>query len=282
MATDSTGIKQQLDALSPRRKTVSDTYVDGLDPYFEMKPKASQLMLLTAYFSQQGQGSPEITDGSYYDKLYVAKNQHLDLAAYREAFGKIVLIHDLLDASYALDYVKEGGNPNELDTEIYKLIKRAKNYTKAENVDQASRDQLGAKLTDFLLASGLYKFVDAVVAMPSSKADSSLSLPRSLASQLSAKFELPDLSDALRTSQDRQQLKTLALAEKEAAIRNTLQCDSNLVGGKSILLLDDTFQSGISLNSAGALLRLSGATRIVGLCCEKTVRNDANKREANP
>jgi predicted amidophosphoribosyltransferase len=45
---------------------------------------------------------------------------------------------------------------------------------------------------------------------------------------------------------------------------------------RKVLLLDDLYQSGVSMNYCGLLLLQAGAKKIFGLACEKTCRNDDN------
>ena len=45
---------------------------------------------------------------------------------------------------------------------------------------------------------------------------------------------------------------------------------------KRVLLLDDLYPSGVSMNYCAPLLVQAGAKKIFGLACEKTCRNDDN------
>ena len=48
------------------------------------------------------------------------------------------------------------------------------------------------------------------------------------------------------------------------------------VKGRKILLIDDLYQSGITMNYVAMLLLEQGAKKVYGLACEKTCRNDDN------
>ncbi len=48
--------------------------------------------------------------------------------------------------------------------------------------------------------------------------------------------------------------------------------------GRAIPLVDDLYQSGISMNFVAMKLQEAGATHVLGLAAEKTCRNDANAR----
>jgi predicted amidophosphoribosyltransferase len=46
--------------------------------------------------------------------------------------------------------------------------------------------------------------------------------------------------------------------------------------GRTVLLLDDLYQSGISMNYVAMELLAAGVKEVFGLACEKTCRNDDN------
>lgn len=52
--------------------------------------------------------------------------------------------------------------------------------------------------------------------------------------------------------------------------------DKDVFTGKRVLLVDDLYQSGVSMNYCGLLLLNAGASKIFGLACEKACRNDDN------
>jgi predicted amidophosphoribosyltransferase len=58
----------------------------------------------------------------------------------------------------------------------------------------------------------------------------------------------------------------------------TIKVDHELYKGKTVLLVDDLYQSGVSINYAAMLLLDAGAKKIFGLSCEKTCSNDDNVR----
>jgi len=64
------------------------------------------------------------------------------------------------------------------------------------------------------------------------------------------------------------------LDEKLSSLVGTIEVTRRVAG--TILLIDDLYQSGTSLNYAAMLLMGAGAERIFGLACEKTIRNDDN------
>ena len=56
--------------------------------------------------------------------------------------------------------------------------------------------------------------------------------------------------------------------------------DAEAVRGRTVLLVDDLYQSGTSMNYVALMLLDAGAHTVLGLACEKTCRNDDNIRGA--
>jgi predicted amidophosphoribosyltransferase len=57
-----------------------------------------------------------------------------------------------------------------------------------------------------------------------------------------------------------------------------VKVDPAMIGGRVILLVDDLYQSGISMNWVAMKILEAGATAVFGLAVEKTCRNDENRR----
>ena len=126
----------------------------------------------------------------------------------------------------------------------------------------------------FLREMRCYSGINGVAAVPPSAPDPEFNLPIYLASEMAKRMGTEDLSGLLKTIKTRQSLKNLSLDEKLNSLVGTIEVPTK-VGG-SILLIDDLYQSGTSLNYAAMLLMEAGAKRVFGLACEKTVRNDDN------
>lgn len=121
-----------------------------------------------------------------------------------------------------------------------------------------------------------YKSADCVVAMPPSDAAKKYNLPRYLAAQIGAKWKRDDLTQHVRTIKSRNSIKAVPLAEKLDTLLGTVEVDDGIFDGKRVLLIDDLYQSGISMNYCALLLLRGGAKKVFGLACEKTCRNDDN------
>lgn len=114
--------------------------------------------------------------------------------------------------------------------------------------------------------------------MPPSKPNKKFDLPTYLAIKIAKKWGKTNLSNAVWTVRERLPIKNLALEDKLQALENTIQVAPDVFKGKTVLIVDDLYQSGISINYVALLLLEAGAENVVGLACEKTCRNDDNIR----
>jgi hypothetical protein len=193
-----------------------------------------------------------------------------------ESLGSYVAIRDCMALSFALDYEREDGSPDNPQTSVGALRARAKPYGRAPTGDgYAAAAQLVDKCVEFLTIVSCYGDADAVVAMPASDPAKAFDLPRYLAQNIASRWRRDDLSAAVRTVVARPQMKNLRIEDKLARLDGTIWVDS-AAKGRNILLVDDLYQSGTSMNYVTMLLLEAGARRVYGLAVEKTCRNDDN------
>lgn len=194
-----------------------------------------------------------------------------------KTLGSFVAIRDCLALSFAVDYDKEEGNPARNHTEIGSLRKTAKPYDKkptkrafsaGNRLIEASLDTL-KKLTCFDSAT-------CVIAMPPSDPAKAFDLPRYLADGISKNISKPDKTRHVRTIKARPASKGIALKDKLTAIEGTIQVDKESIEDDVVLLVDDLYQSGVTMNYVAMLLLEAGAKKVFGLSCEKTCSNDDN------
>jgi predicted amidophosphoribosyltransferase len=182
-----------------------------------------------------------------------------------------------LALSFALDYDRQGGNPSRPQTRIGNLRSRAKPYSVQPTKDTfIAANKLAQLCLEFLAKVNCYRFCDCVVAMPPSDPKKQFDLPSFLASEIAKGLDKPDLSKSVDTVRLRPALKNVPLGQKLDALEGTIKVDRKIFKGKQVLLIDDLYQSGVSMNYAAMLILEAGAKAIYGLACEKTCRNDDN------
>ena len=197
--------------------------------------------------------------------------------AWLAPISKFVVCRDLLAVSMALDFDKEGGVPSKAQTTAAQLRARAKPYDRLPTGDcYAAANHLATSLLELIQVVEPYSMATLVMPMPPSSPVKTYDLPQVIAQQLAKRMPCVDGAAAVRTIKPRSQLKNLCLAEKLDALEGTIEVDADVVRGEVVLLVDDLYQSGVSMNFVGMKLLEAGARAILGLSVEKTCRNDDN------
>lgn len=217
------------------------------------------------------------------EKCYVTYFQrisHEDLASVRafvEAIRPYVVIKDLTAGSMALGFRAATGASGDLEaTEIGQLMQTAKPYN-----DPPTREHhragiaLAQRLCDLVKSMALYRDVDGFMAIPCASSKR-FSLPRGFAHELAKQTGKANLSEAVTKLKVTPEVKNLSLADKLEAIFGSVTVDRARVAGKSIVVVDDLYQSGLTMNYVAEELRLAGAREVFGLAAVKTLRNDDN------
>jgi adenine/guanine phosphoribosyltransferase-like PRPP-binding protein len=206
------------------------------------------------------------------------ENPPQEIYEWIDKVGKFVAIKDLLAISFTLDFEREGGNPEKSQTRVALLRAKAKPYgtQSATKTTTKAADELVDRCVDFLKEMSCYESANSVVAAPPSDPNKQYNLPRYLAEKIAAKWERTDLSEHVRTIKARGSIKSTAVANKLDALLGTIEVDADVFHKRNVLLIDDLYQSGITMNYCGLMLLQAGARKIFGLACEKTCRNDDN------
>ena len=220
-------------------------------------------------------------------KCYATYFRHIsseDLASvetFIDALRPCVVIQDLTSGSVALGYRATTGPGGDLvPTEIGQLMRSAKPYRDAPTEKhRRAGTALARRLCDFARAMPLYRHVDGFVAVPCARSKK-FSLPRGFAFALAKRTGKPNLSEAVTKSKATPELKNLSLTEKLDAILDSITVDKARVAGKSLVVVDDLYQSGLTINYLAEELRRAGAKEVFGLAAVKTLSNDDNLPKA--
>jgi adenine/guanine phosphoribosyltransferase-like PRPP-binding protein len=198
------------------------------------------------------------------------------VADFIQRFTGVVGISDLLDLTLALDFNHAGGDPDNGATAIGTLFASAKPQD-GSAPDTASALKMSKACASAIRKLKLYDSVDAVVGMPPSNPDNPFPLARFLAAGIAKSLGLNDMSVAVVKTKKTEDLQCVALSKKLSALQGSVRVEPGF-DGKSVLLLDDIYQSGTTMNYVGLLLKAAGAREVLGLGCLKSCRNDDNVR----
>ncbi len=123
-----------------------------------------------------------------------------------------------------------------------------------------------------------YTKADLICSVPAQRGKD-FHLPAELASRISTRVGLPDITPDFSFAEDKPSLKDLTIEEKWDALASVeflTQDNTVTLQGKSIILVDDKYQSGITLQFVASRLLEKGASKLFVLCAVKTWRDDDN------
>lgn len=182
-------------------------------------------------------------------------------------YNNIVFLRDNLDLSIALSMNYEGDER----TEIGELEYQAK-----FNNDEDSESQLVDICKEWIEELPYYKHADYICAMPSSNPDEE-SLPERIVNSLTD-FDFTDISEKILWSSKTRSIKEAEDVEEKLEIleESNLTIAEDLdINGKIVILFDDLYMSGISMQYVAMKLKQAGANRVLGLSIVKSRSNTA-------
>jgi hypothetical protein len=164
------------------------------------------------------------------------------------------------------------GARDYVHTELGGLLRRAKPYGPGDG-DTRAADELVERLAAFIAAHPTYARADAIVPVPPSNPTKRYDLPGYLAQRLCERLGKADGSSwAKKTRATRQQKEVHTFQEKVENVDGAFEVSGD-VGGQSVIVLDDLYQSGATINEMGRTVREAGAKLVLGLAVTKTQKD---------
>lgn len=137
--------------------------------------------------------------------------------------------------------------------------------------DQSAVPPLARVVAEFISNKELP--IDVVVPMPPSK-QRSVQPVRSIAASVAKRLDIAYDSRALRKVRESPELKSMTeLKDRRAALAGAFIASAEALKGKSVLLLDDLYRSGASMEEAARAIRKSGAKAVYALALTRTRTN---------
>ena len=190
-----------------------------------------------------------------------------------ENMGTFIGIRDCLAMSFALDFTHEGG-PHTPPTDTYRTL------TATEPPQETSADELMShahrlvdQLEAFIQMMNCYQAAQIVTAVPSKNPATDFHLPVWLANQLAGRLNMERGADKVKTVCLRQSMRNTGAPDRLEHLKGTIDVDSTAFHDKIVLIVDDVYQSGTSMNYLAYLLQQAGAKAMFGLSCVKTLTN---------
>lgn len=187
-----------------------------------------------------------------------------------ERQGTRVFIRNLMASTVALDY-NFFDNKTGSKTEIGRLEEAAKHQC-----DQVAIDELIAKASDVISDISALEACTCIAPVPA-MAEKGFDLPTTLARRLAVKLGKYDLSSSLVLSGKTASAKNCSVDEKwDAWQAANLQIEASVLSGQPVLLVDDKYQSGLTMQFIASKLLEAGAASVHGIVMVKTLRDTDN------
>ncbi|MCH7745105.1 MAG: phosphoribosyltransferase [Chloroflexi bacterium] len=188
-----------------------------------------------------------------------------------------ISIDDELDESHALS-PHNIPDPDEDDewhlTPIGQLVNRTKDYSGQKAFrSKAAFDQIYIHILDFINAHPTYHRASIIASVPSSDSSKIITLPRAIASnvseQLGKRLLVPKRLRSIPSQKDYDQ--TAQVVSRKELQSGTVGVSDNIEGA-SVILIEDLYETGGSIEETARACRSAGATDVLGLAITKTAK----------
>lgn len=187
-----------------------------------------------------------------------------------------IYIQDDLTETFALDYHTKLSSNGYSRTEIGELVYQAKPYNRPQNptnIDNAKK--LSQFFIEFIQTHPSYYRAELILATPPSNATKLFNLPNYLVDIISNNLGITNGQNVIQKIKKTKPMKNcLTPHEKIENVRDAFQVlNRDMIVGKNIILVDDIYQSGFTLNEISRILFEAGASSVLGLVATKTGRD---------
>lgn len=202
--------------------------------------------------------------GKYYSKL--SPEELEKVSSFIRLNSDVVFLRDLLDVSVALSLNYE--DDCETHTTVGLLEKNAKYANNEQDIEK-----LAALVDEYINNNPLFKNADCICAVPSTNVGEE-NLPNKILGRLT-QFSGINISGGLEWTSKTENLKDAAGTDKleilkQSGFRISEDVD---VKGKNVVLVDDLYMSGTTLQYIAMKLKEAGAAKVYGLCFVKSLSN---------
>ena len=208
---------------------------------------------------------PSKFGNSFYRQIY-NEAEYNQILSFVEQFRDLVFLRDTLDLSVALSmHETEPGERTTLGEHEFQVKYRSDSGDAAEHLSA-----LTAAVQQRLDELPFFKLSDYVCAIPSSKP-----FVRQIIAGLEA-FAFTDISDQISWDNKNGSLKNVETADEKLDMIQSWgfrKAEGIDLKDKTILLLDDMYQSGVTMQYVAMRLKECGAKRVFGMAIVKSLSN---------
>ena len=201
----------------------------------------------------------------------INKDEYTTFKAFIENVEDIVFLRDCLDLSIALsmhEYIDENGTicRSSLGEHEYQV-----KYNPGSKEAEVGMNAIVAEFKKRLNELPYFKEVDYIMAVPSAHP-----FMQDIIKKLTD-FKFEDVSSEVKWMDKKGSLKDKGTADEKLSLIDSwgfeLSADLSLVG-KVVLLVDDMYQSGVTMQYVAMKLKEAGAKRVFGICICKALSNN--------
>lgn len=185
--------------------------------------------------------------------------------------GTRVFIRSLLDSTVALD--TNFADLASGEKTFFGTQEEHAKYSRQEDAIEQCALGMANTIKDLEHLNG----TDYICSIPAS-AEKDFDLPRELAKRISVKVEKRDISDSVQVTGKVKSAKDCSLEDKwDTWSKATLTWSGGLkLEGSKILLVDDKYQSGVTMHNIAAWFFKQGVSEVHGIAVVKTMRDTDN------
>jgi predicted amidophosphoribosyltransferase len=191
-----------------------------------------------------------------------------------ESFRHHIYIDDpTLTETFALDFHMRSASLSR--TQIGQLVYQSKPYSKSATPENRLKaKELAQKFCAFIDRHPTYASADMVLAIPP-RLGKTFDLPREITKEISSNRGIEDGSAFIAKIRQTKPMKDcISVEEKIANVRGAFAVsEEGVLSGRKIILIDDIYQTGFTMNEAGRVMLEAGADLVLGLAATKTMKD---------
>ncbi len=227
------------------------------------------------YFSRSFEDRFGIYDWGTYIKGSDAEGKEA-IERFCQFLQKVVYIDDDLDECFALGmHTKLSVDAPYKRTKLGELVYGAKSYdTTSHKGSTEKADRIAKVMARVIRRHPSFTSVDFIVAVPPSNPDKSFDLPTHIAGRIAEITKIPFRGDFIRKTRKTQAMKDCETIESKVKnIKDAFKVNQDEINGKKVLIIDDIYHSGFTINELGRIIRNADAKWVFGLTATKTSKD---------